>query len=541
MLFSRSQCSVSIAFGILGAGVLFADVLPAQDEAFSFDALREYARRLAAAPYVPKPDKVADYWKNLSYDDHREINFQKEKGLWWNDGPFSVDFFHVGWLSKETVELHEVRQGYASAIPFWRDHFDYGHLTPPTDVPFPNRYAGWRARTHLNSTESMEEFLVFLGASYFRAVPADGRYGVSGRALSIDSGIAGKQEEFPGFTHFYLEKPSADDGSLTACALLESESVAGAFRFVSTPGETTTMDVEAEITLRHPVQQLGLVPFSSMFWFGEGTDPKPYDFRPEVHDSDALLMETAEGGRLLRPLETTKDKTRHCVFSLTPGSSWSLLQRDRAFASYTDPEAVYHKRPSVTVEPIEGFGEGGLHLIELPADDETGDNIVVAWVPQQHPPVGEAFYFHYRLLWRSELPRPTHRFQVRSTSSGHPVERPNQILMVVEFDKYPVQPALSDDPVWISPKEVDPIVTLSRSDAKLLYAGVLDLTGSYGEDLPEDIPPRDGEKMHRILRVFFAFEPAEGTDEMELTCELRDPGGRYISEKWLYLWQPYRG
>ncbi|MFM2419762.1 MAG: hypothetical protein RL385_4485, partial [Pseudomonadota bacterium] len=39
--------------------------------------------------------------------------------------------------------------------------------------------------------------------------------------------------------------------------------------FTVTPGVETVMDVEAEITLRRPVQQLGLAPFSSMFWFGE--------------------------------------------------------------------------------------------------------------------------------------------------------------------------------------------------------------------------------------------------------------------------------
>lgn len=507
--------------------------------AFSFDQLREEARRLASAPYVPPSEEVGEYWRNLSYDQHREIEFREASGLWRQESPFSLEFFHVGWLARELVDLFEVKDNVALRIPFIKERFDYGNLLSSPEIRLPNRYAGWRAKTFLNSKDR-EEFLVFLGASYFRAIPAHSRYGVSARALSINSGLKDVPEEFPSFSRFYIEKPEGNSKSLVTNALLNGPSVAGAYRFTTTPGMTTIMDVEAEITLRQPVQQLGLTPFSSMFWFGEGTDPKPYDFRPEVHDSDALLIATGEGGYLLRPLEVTKDETRHCVFSLKSPRSWSLLQRDRAFASYKDPEARYHQRPSVTVEPLEGFEDGRVHLIELPTTAETDDNIVTTWEPAIPPQVGVPFRFRYRLLWRAEIPR-CHLFQVRSTSSGHPVERPNQILMVLEFEKGPSQPSRPDDPVWIRPKEVEPVVTLSRDDAKLIYAGVVDLTGSYGEDLPSDIEPRDGDRMNRILRVFFVFEPAEGTDEIDMSCELRDPGGRYISEKWLYLWRPARG
>ena len=51
-----------------------------------------------------------------------------------------------------------------------------------------------------------------------------------------------------------------------------------------------------------------------MFWFGEDTHPRPYDFRPEIHDSDGLQMELAGGELHYRPLETTKDQFRHTVF-----------------------------------------------------------------------------------------------------------------------------------------------------------------------------------------------------------------------------------
>src|SRR3546814_7641213 len=48
------------------------------------------------------------------------------------------------------------------------------------------------------------DWLSFLGATYFRA-PAEKQFGLSARAVAINTSIAGK-EEFPRFTHFWLER-----------------------------------------------------------------------------------------------------------------------------------------------------------------------------------------------------------------------------------------------------------------------------------------------------------------------------------------------
>lgn len=534
---SRGLLVGSLLAGSFLAGPFLAGPLAAQTH--SFDSLRAEARRIAAAPYVAPTRELADYWKNLTYDGHRDIRFRMESGLWWNDGPFSIDFFHPGWTAKETVTLHEVDDGTVRPLAFDRGLFDYGKQVVPPGTPPPPGYAGWRARARLNSPDYMDEFLVFLGASYFRAVQAKGHYGLSARGLSINSGLPGVPEEFPAFTRFYLEKPTTGDRSLVAEALLEGESVAGAYRFTVTPGEITTMDIEAEITLRRPVQQLGMAPFSSMFWYGEGTHPRPYDFRPEIHDSDGLLIETADGGRQFRPLEMTAGQVRHCVFSLENPRSWSLLQRDRSYASYLDVEAAYHHRPSVKVEPIEGFADGRLHLIELPTNDETNDNVILAWEPAEPLEVGKAHRFHYRLHWLRDLPE-VDLFQVRSTRSGNPVQLPNQVLMTVEFAKPLAAAPKSGDPKWDDITGWKPEVTLDRDDVKLLHAGLADLSMANVDDLPAGLGRRPEVHMPQVLRAFFVFEPAEGVDEIDLTCELRDREGKSVSEKWLYLWRRTR-
>ena len=73
----------------------------------------------------------------------------------------------------------------------------------------------------------MDEFLVYLGASYFRAIPKGAPYGLSARALSLNSGLPGVPEEFPDFQQFWLEKPAADAKTLTTYALLDGTQRSG--------------------------------------------------------------------------------------------------------------------------------------------------------------------------------------------------------------------------------------------------------------------------------------------------------------------------
>jgi len=505
--------------------------------AFSADELRAAARALAAKPYAPARAEMADYWKNLSYDQHRDIRFKMESGLWAKDhGPFSIDFFHPGWTAKKTVTVWEVADGKATPLAFDPSLFDYGKQQVPAGTPPPPGYAGWRARCHLNTADYMDEFLVFLGASYLRAIPANSPYGLSARGLSVNSGLPGVPEEFPDFTTFYLQRPAAEAKSLTAWALLDGESAAGAYQFTITPGTETVMDIDAEVTLRRPVRQLGLAPFSSMYWFGEGTHPRPVDFRPEVHDSDGLLMELASGNLHYRPLEHTHNRFRHCVFTMERPRSWSLLQRDRSFLSYEDTEARYHERPSARVEPLSGFDLGKLHLIEMPTIDETGDNVVLLWEPQPAPEVGKPLRFHYRLRWLRDPP-PSGLFAVRATRVGTPVQKPDQLLMVVDFAK-PLQPEPKvGDPKWDDITGFKPVVTINDPAAKLIHAGLTDMSMANVDALPAELGPNQRLHMPRLLRAFVGSQPPKAPAQLDLTCELRDPSGKAVSERWVYLWQ----
>ena len=522
---------------LLSATAVLLCFTVAMAEDFSFEKVRALARERAAAPFAPPADDLADFWKNLTYDQHRDIRFKREDGLWAADQkPFSIDFFHPGWTAKKCVQLYEVDGAETKPLFFDRSLFDYGKQQVPNGIPSPPGYAGWRARTALNSPDYMDEFLVFLGASYFRSIPAKTPYGLSARGLSLNSGLPGVPEEFPAFQSFWLKTPEPNAKTLTTWALLDGPSVSGAFQFTITPGAETLMEIEAEITLRQPVKQLGLAPFSSMFWFGELTHPKPYDFRPEVHDSDGLLMELASGALHFRPLDHSPDQFRHCVFSLDKPQSWSLLQRDRSFQSYQDLEAHYHDRPSVRVEPLTGFDQGQLHLIEMPTADETSDNVILLWQPDPLPEVGKPYAFKYRLIWQRD-PAPSGRFAVKDTRYGHPVQRPEQLLFSIDFAK----PLLPETKVaqapWEDPKSFHPVVTTNNPAIKLVHVGLTDLSMAHVDSLPLGLGRRPEIHMPQVLRAFFVLEPPADLRDIDLTCELQNPDGQAVSERWLYLWK----
>ena len=108
-------------------------------------------------------------------------------------------------------------------------------------------------------------------------------------------------------------------------ALLDSQSLSGAYRFLIRPGAETTIEIENHLFFRKPVQVLGLAPLTSMFWRDENNQRPPNDKRPEVHDSDTLLIKTAEGENEVQTLRQVDHVTTH----LFPGS----IRRVSAFSS----------------------------------------------------------------------------------------------------------------------------------------------------------------------------------------------------------------
>jgi glucans biosynthesis protein len=386
MSFARFACCLVIALYAGAAG------------AFSFEDVSVLAQIQARQPYRDSSRKAPAQLQALSYDEYRDIRFRPDRALWRNDKlPFEVMFFHLGKFQKNAVRIDEVTRQGTQHIPYRAGDFDFGKnkLSPQSwgDLGF----GGFRAHYPLNSSEYKDEVAVFLGASYFRALGAGQRYGLSARGLAIDT-VGGQGEEFPAFVRFWLVKPEANATTLTIYALLDSQRATGAYQFEIRPGGETVMDVRARLFLRERVATLGIAPLTSMFFFGEN-QPHRTDFRPEVHDSDGLMVATGDGEWIWRPLLNPK-QTLTTSFSTQQLRGFGLMQRDREFRNYEDGEARYELRPSAWIEPTGSWAPGRVELVQLNTPDETNDNIVAYWVPQELPAPGKPLDFTYRLHWQ---------------------------------------------------------------------------------------------------------------------------------------------
>jgi glucans biosynthesis protein len=184
---------------------------------------------------------------------------------------------------------------------------------------------------------------------------------------------------------------------------------------------------------RGRIEQLGVAPLTSMYFYGENT-PRPSDaWRPEVHDSDGLLVEESPGDRTWQPLLDPASITIQAL----PGRTFGLMQRDTDFRSYEDAEANYHRRPSALVTPVRGFDDGRIVLVQLPTANEFMDNIVAFWSPQSGADAGARLDLTYRLAFggpdiaRSTLGEVVHTFAGRDVIDA--TSKAGQYRFIVDF------------------------------------------------------------------------------------------------------------
>lgn len=510
------------AAGLGWSGPLAAQPVLGPPEPFSWEGLIDQARTLATQPYRHPGDERPPQIAALTWDQHNAIRYRRDKSLWvGTDLPFQVQFFHLGVFYDKAVRIFEIADGQARPIAYDPALFDFGPTRldppPPPDLGF----AGWRMHFHTNFEQDVA---VFLGASYFRATDRGDHYGMSCRGLAVGTGLP-EPEEFPLFSRFWLVRPRPSDIALTAYALLESESVTGAYRFGIAPGGLTTMDVTAHLFPKRPIERLGIAPLTSMYWFGENDRRATDDWRTEVHDSDGLSLWRGNGEWVWRPL-TNPPTTLVSSFLDESPRGFGLLQRDRAFAHYQDKDAEYERRPSVWVEPLQDWGKGAVRLLEIPTAGETFDNVAAFWHPEAPVRPGEELALSYRLYWCQEPPvqpsvaRCTATRTGRGGVIGHELDTMRKFVVDFQGGDLPLIPA--DAPV-------EAVVSASRGQVVTLT--VLDGRVKISPSI-RPVPEIDG------WRVTFDLA-YDGADPIDLRLFLR-LGPTTLTETWLYLWTPPR-
>jgi glucans biosynthesis protein len=411
--------------------------------------------------------------------------------------------------------MNEIVAGEARHLPYDSADFDFGKNTLSPETWGELDYAGLRVHYHLNGPQYKDELIVFLGASYFRALAAGTRYGLSARGLAVDT-VGGQGEEFPYFPEFWIEKPAADAQTLRMFALLDSPRVAGAYQFDVTPGDETVVEVRTRLYLREPIATLGIAPLTSMYQFGEN-QPHRVDFRPEVHDSDGLMVATGDGEWLWRPL-INPNQVLTTSFSMRELKGFGLLQRDRSFTSYEDTEARYELRPSAWIEPVGSWGPGRVELVQLHTPNETNDNIVAYWVPSAQITPQNPMNFSYDLLWTTEDPRTKEKQQAGRVESTRVDSR-----LEAEHTKDTVRFTIDFESTELAKLPADTV----------LRGVVATMGGDEGYGIVEQqvlkIPATNGWRL--VFRVPKARRP------IELRAYL-DQGGKPLTETWTYTLEP---
>jgi periplasmic glucans biosynthesis protein len=455
--------------------VVAALVFCANVHAFDFEDVARRAAALAAQSYKSPARELPPALKALGYDEYRDIRFKPARSIWRTQNlPFEIQLLHPGMYYDQPVRISEIVGGTAREIRFDAELFDYGKNTLDRNALRNVGFAGFRLHYAMNTPKYKDEVLVFLGASYFRALGKDQRYGLSARGLAIDTGLA-SGEEFPRFTEFWIERPDPQAKEIAFYALLDSPSVAGAYRFVVRPGNETVTAVKARIFLRKNVAKLGIAPLTSMYFFGEN-QPRAVgrDYRPEVHDSDILLVQSGTGEWITRPLVNPK-RLLVTSFALTNPVGFGLMQRDRFFENYQDLEARYELRPSAWIEPRGGWGKGRIELVQIPTPDETNDNIVAFWVPDVVPAPRTPLDLEYRIRWQKNADTKPPLAWIAQTRRGHGYTRQADpsIGFVIDFEG-PALSSLAND------AKVESVVTVDGNGEIIEnHAYRNEVTGGY--------------------------------------------------------------
>lgn len=478
-----------------------------QDTVPVFERVQARAAELAAKPFAAYDNPLPPFLSDLDYDQYRDLRFRPDHSLWVAERlPFQVQFFSRGSIFRDRVLIHVVEQGAPTMVEFDPAMFDFGRLPVPMEVPRNLGFAGFRLHHPLNVHHYFDEVIAFLGASYFRAVSRGEVYGLSARGLAVDTGLP-KGEEFPVFREFWLVKPAAAAKQITVFALMDSPSVTGAYRFVIRPGASTDIAVTANLHFRNDIEKLGIAPLTSMFSHGKTTQRFVDDFRPEVHDSDGLLIAAGNGEQIWRPLNNPQ-RLAFSNFQVENPRGFGLVQRERHFGRYLDLEAKYQRRPSAWVTPVGLWGRGAVELVEIPSESEGDDNIVTFWVPAAPIRAGASLDIEYNLAFADDPGLDSLMGRVVYTGVGPGTDRDaGQRLFIVDF---------AGGELGLLPESTQLTVDVSSS------------VGTLGTAVVERNPFING------YRVFFEFSP--GDEELaELRCVLRS-GDIPVSETWTYQW-----
>jgi periplasmic glucans biosynthesis protein len=251
-----------------------------------------------------------------------------------------------------------------------------------------------------------------------------------------------------------------------------------------------------------------------MFFTGENDRRYVDDFRPELHDSDGLLIHAGSGEWIWRPLRNpTKIEASAFVDKSIKG--FGLMQRDRNFEHYQDLDLAYELRPSYWIQPLDDWGDGKVELFEIPTSDETNDNIVAQWASSTPMEAGQSRTWRYKITSTIEegditpggIARNTYRTKSKALGSGEAVSK-TTARFIIDF---------TDGQLPFYSKAPDQVqVVPSISNGKILRTFIIPnpQTKGFRAAIDVDVPAGQSADIRAFLKA----------------------GNKALTETWTYPW-----
>ena len=479
---------------------------PAQPALARFDpgSVADMAAELAKKPFKAPSAALPDPFSHLTYDQYVAIKTRLGSRIWGAENVgFALEPLHRGFLFAAPMAINIVENGAARRLVYKASDFDFGRLATPPNLPNLG-FSGFRVlQSHPQTPPA--EVAVFQGATFFRAIANGQNFGAMARGLSIRTADA-RGEEFPIFREVWIETPNLAANALVIHALLDSQSVAGAYRFTLRPGDMTIMDTECTLFARAALDNIGLAAMTGTHLLGPLAPHVP-DARPRVYDFSGLQMLTGRGEWIWRPISNRETLQISSFMDQNP-AGFGVMQQERDFELFLDDDQHWELRPSLWVEPIGDWGPGSVDLIEIPSESEINQNVIVYWRPKTALQPGAGAPFAYRQFWCWSPPKRPSLASVAISRSGRaPGSLDSRRRFLVEFTG-----AVFADPsvrknanVTASPGSIISVRTFA-SPASKTFRVVFDLDGA-----------------------------GQSGSELRLVIE---SDGKPISETWLYRWTP---
>lgn len=480
---------------IAGGGVLLAPPV-----AFPPGGVAQMARDLAKQGFKAVNRDLPDPFKTLTPDQYGRIKLKPEARIWADvNVGFVIEPLHRGPQDPNAIDIFLVSDDKAYRLVYDLKLYDFDKLKPNPkmgDIGF----GGFRVLA--KADDDLAEVASFRGANFFHALATGQVPGLIARALSLKIGDP-KGEEMPVFKALYIHKPSLVDNLIVVDALLDSESIAGAFRFTIRPGGATIIDTECTLVPRAYLDNYGIATMSGTHLLGFMDHKKFDDYRPNVSEICGLQMLTGAEEWVWRPV-TNRETLQISTFVDNKPRGFGCVIRDRNFQDYVDEEQHWEKRPSLWIEPLGDWAEGGVQLIEIPSQSDANDNILCFWRPKEPLKPGTETTLAYRQFWCWDPPETP---DLARTVRSHAGSAGNRRRFFVEFHGDIL---------------ADAERTPQLSQTLTATAGSITMTRTF--------TTQDKKGFH----ILFELDPG-GADSSELRLQLQAQG-KPVSETWLYRW-----